>query len=93
VWGKGVGAPIGSVLHVVITGPGVAGEHWVKVGEDGKAALVDQTDADVTVTMPWLSFVMLAGGRATEQDYAQDVVVVGNEQLGQAFISAMAITP
>lgn len=93
VWGKNVGAPMGAVLHVVITKPGMTGEYWVKIGEDGKAALVDRVDADVTVTMPWLSFVMLAGGRATETDYTKDVVVVGDQELGQAFIRAMSITP
>jgi len=93
VWGKDVGAPAGAVLNVLITEPGLAGEHWVKVGEDGKAALVDQADADVTVTMPWLSFVMLTGGRATDDDFAQDVAVVGNEDLGRRFLDSMAVTP
>lgn len=93
VWGKNVGAPVGSVLYVVVTEPGLRGECWVRVNEDGKAALVDQGDADVTVTMPWLSFVMLAGGRATDHDYTQDVVVVGNEGLGTRFLDSMAVTP
>jgi uncharacterized protein (TIGR03083 family) len=93
VWGKGAGAPIGSVLHVAITEPGLSGEFWVRVNEDGKASLVEEQSADVGVTLPWLSFVMLAGGRATETNFAEDVVVVGNQELGQAFIRAMAITP
>lgn len=93
VWGKNVDAPIGSVLHVSISEPGLTGECWVRVNEDGKAALVDQQTAEVSVTMPWLAFVMLAGGRATETDFAEDVVVVGNQELGRKLIGAMAVTP
>ena len=93
VWGKNVGAPIGSVLHVSITEPGVTGECWVRVNEDGKASLVDEQPADVSVSMPWLAFIMLAGGRVTETNFAEDVVVVGNQELGQAFIDGMAVTP
>ena len=97
VWGKGVGAPANAVLHVVITEPGLTGAFWIHMEEDGKAALVSSSetdgDPDVTVTVPWLSFVMLAGGRATETDYAKDVVIVGNEELGQRFLDSMAVTP
>lgn len=93
VWGKSVGAPAGSVLHVVTTEPGLATELWIRVGEDGKAGLVDEIGADVSATMPWLSFVMLAGGRATEHDFAKDVVVVGDQSLGERFLDSMAVTP
>ena len=93
VWGKSVGAPVGAVLHMVTTEPGLATEFWVRVGEDGKAGLVDVGEADVTATMPWLSFVMLAGGRATEHDFAEDVVVVGDQSLGTALLESMAVTP
>lgn len=93
VWGKGAGAPIGSVLHVAITEPGLSGEFWVRVNEDGKASLVDQQGYSVSITMPWLAFVMLTGGRNTETNFAEDVVVVGDEDLGQALLNSMAITP
>lgn len=97
VWGKGVRAPVNAVLHVAITEPGQTGDFWIRMGEDGKAALISPSpndgDADVTVTVPWLSFVMLAGGRATETDYAKDVVIVGNEELGTRFLDSMAVTP
>ena len=93
VWGKGVGAPIGSVLRVVITGPGLEGDYRVRVNEDGRAAFVDDSAASVSVTMPWVSFVALAGGRSTGTDFAQTVVVEGDQDLGRAFIDAMAVTP
>jgi uncharacterized protein (TIGR03083 family) len=94
VWGKGVGAPAGSVLHVTITEPGRTGEYWIQMNQDGKAALIEKTaDADVTVTLPWLSFVMLAGGRATETNFAESVVVTGNAELGALLIDRMAVTP
>lgn len=97
VWGKGVGAPAKAVLHVVISEPGLTSDFWVRMGEDGKAGVIGQSevngDADVTVTVPWPSFVMLGGGRATETDYAKDVVVVGDQDLGRRFIDSMAVTP
>lgn len=93
VWGKATGAPIGAVLHVAITEPGLSGQFWVRVNEDGKASLVEEQTHDVSVTMPWLAFIMLAGGRTTERDYAQDVLVAGNQALGKAFLDAMAVTP
>jgi len=97
VWGKGVGAPAKAVLHVVISEPGLTGDFWVRMGEDGKAGLIGQNetdgDADVTVTVPWPSFVMLGGGRATQTDYARDVVVVGDQDLGRRFLESMAVTP
>lgn len=93
VWGKKVGAPVGSVLHMSITEPGVTGEFWVRVNEDGKASLLDEQSADVSVLMPWLSFVMLAGGRATETNFVEDVVVEGDRELASKLLEAMAITP
>lgn len=97
VWGKGVVAPENAVLRVVITEPGLTGDFRVRMGGDGKAAFIGPSEvdgaADVTITVPWLSFVMLAGGRATEKDYAKDVVVVGNMDLGTRFLDCMAITP
>lgn len=93
VWAKGVGAPPGAVLQVTITEPGITGEFWVLVNEDGKASLVDQQPADVHVTMPWLTFVMLAGGRSTRVDHAGGVVVVGDPELGASLLTKLAITP
>ena len=93
VWGKQVGAPIGSVLHVTITQPGLTGEYWVRVNEDGKAALVDEMPADVSVTLPWLAFVMLTGGRSIKDGVTEGVVVVGDDELGNRFVDSMAVTP
>lgn len=93
VWGKNVGAPIGSVLHLEITEPGLSGEYWVQVNQDGKASLVDDVPSDVSVTMPWLAFVMIAGGRSTKTNFAESVVVVGNQDLGRKLIETMAVTP
>ena len=93
VWGKNVGAPIGSVLHMSISEPGVAGQFWVRMNEDGKASLVEEQGSDVSATVPWLAFVMLTGGRATEMDFAEDVVIGGDQELGQKLIDAMAVTP
>ncbi|MEY2989365.1 MAG: hypothetical protein RLZZ163_281, partial [Actinomycetota bacterium] len=69
------------------------GECWVRVNEDGKASLVAEQAADLTVTMPWLSFVMLGAGRNVEDVVVETVVVVGDEGLGQAFLESMAVTP
>lgn len=93
VWGKGTRAPIGSVLHLTITEPGLTGDYWVRVQEDARASLVDECESNVQVTLPWLAFVMLAGGRDTETDFADAVVISGDEALGRAFLDAVAVTP
>lgn len=94
VWGKGVGAPAGSVLHVRITEPGLVGDFLVRVNDDGKASFVkESSEADVTVTVPWLSFVVLASGRTTGPEFAESVVVTGNQELGALLIDRMAVTP
>jgi len=94
VWGKVVGAPSGSVLHMEIVGPGLTGDVWVGVNEDGRADFVDRTpDAAVTVKMPWLTFVVLAAGRSVGPQVAESVVVAGEAELADSLIAGMAITP
>jgi len=94
VWGKVVGAPIGSVLHMEIVGPGLTGDVWVGVNEDGRADFVDRRlEADVTVKMPWLTFVMLAAGRSVGPRVAESVVVDGEAELADSLLAGMAITP
>ena len=94
VWAKTVGAPIGSVLHVAIIGPGQTGDIWVGVNEDGKADFIESTlEADVTVTLPWLTFVLLTAGRSVGPEVAESVVVAGDVELADSLIAGMAVTP
>ncbi len=94
VWGKVVGAPIGSVLHMEIVGPGQTGEVWVGINEDGRADFVDRTlEADVTVKLPWLTFVVLAAGRSVGPQVAESVVVAGEAELADSLVAGMAVTP
>lgn len=92
-WAKGAQAPVGSVLHLIIDGPGPMFESWVEVDDSGRAFIVDERDATTTIEMSWLAFVALSGGRHTEQDFASSAIIDGDAALGDAFLSAMTVTP
>lgn len=94
VWGKDVGAPAGTVLRMNITEPGHTGSYRIRMDEDGaRASFVEDGGADVEVTMPWLAFVMLGGGRSVPGELRDSVTIRGDETLGQALVDAMAVTP
>lgn len=94
IWGKNVGAPAGAVLQVTITEPGLTGSYRIRMYDDGtRAAFVNEGDADVEVSMPWLTFVMLGGGRLVSQELRNSVTIRGDEALGQTLVEVMAVTP
>lgn len=97
VWGKVVGAPIGSVLRVEVTGPGVDFVCAVQVGTEGRARLVDDGDvqvrdelpATVSLTCSWPAFAQLCAGRTG----SRAAVVDGDTELGKRLMPALAVTP
>lgn len=98
IWGKKVGAPAGAVLEVIIDEPGLTGRHRIRMDDDGArasfvASVEPDGDADVEVTMPWLTFVMLGSGRSVSGGLRDTVAIRGDATLGRAFIEAMAVTP
>lgn len=93
LWAKVVKADVGSVLHLAVTEPGLTGDYWVGVDATGRGVFTEPSDADVEIRMPWMTFVMLGGGRNTGLHESEAVAIVGNEALGSAFVSSMAMTP
>lgn len=94
IWGKHVGAPAGAVLRVTITEPGLTGSYRIRMDDDGvRASFVETGDASVELTMPWLTFVMLAGGRSVPSELEESVIIEGDAAYGRALLEAMAITP
>jgi uncharacterized protein (TIGR03083 family) len=88
VVGKKAGAPDGSRVTLVLTGPAGRTMH---VAVDGRAAVVPTLDgpATTTITLPALAFTRLAGGRTTD---ASAATVEGDQDLGAAVLANLAFT-
>jgi uncharacterized protein (TIGR03083 family) len=89
LWAKS--APPHAVLHLDVTEPGMAFEAWITIDGDGRADFADAGEASCSITMPWLTFVMLGGGRNTP--VINDVAITGDDACAQAFIGRLAVTP
>jgi uncharacterized protein (TIGR03083 family) len=90
VVGKRVAPPAGTTVRVDVP---EAGQSWtVSVADDGRAALVDPVDGpSVRITLRAEDFVILAGGRRTVEETAAKVE--GDEALGRAVLTRLAVTP
>lgn len=88
VLGKKVGAPAGTTVRWVVTGP-VELDTTIGVGEDGKARPTDAAP-QATLTMDTETFIVLAGGRRGPDDV--EVVVDGDADLARQVLGAMAVT-
>ncbi len=92
VVGKRIGAPAGTTVVLDVTG-----EHRatvaVRMGEDGRAALLDAPPADPTahLTMDFETFIILSGGRRAPEQLTADVV--GDGDLGNAVLANLGVTP
>ena len=71
-WGKVVAPPIGSTLRVTITGPTIEADLAYVIDENGKAVPSEPGDADVHLTMTWPEYMLLATGRTTLDQTADD---------------------
>jgi uncharacterized protein (TIGR03083 family) len=89
--GKKAGAPQGSRVHLVLTGP-VARTIDVEVGE--RAAVVDALSGPptLTVTVPAGVFARLAGGRADPETLRDQATLEGDVELGERLIANLAYT-
>jgi uncharacterized protein (TIGR03083 family) len=68
----------------------------IRVGDDGRARLVDGPDdaakaPDATLRMDWETFVRLAAGRSRPEDVT--VVTDGDAGLAARILAGMALTP
>ena len=89
--GKKAGAPAGSIVRFALTGPL---ERQVDVSVvDGRARVVDSTDAapTVTLTVPASTFARLACGRVDPASVS-GVTVDGDEALGRRVVENLPFT-
>ena len=97
VWGKSTGAPVGSALHLTLTGPGIELERTVRVDDDKRARFVDGSvhEATLRMTVSWPLYAALSGGRvgAIAQAQRGHVEFHGDVQLSQSLLPALATTP
>jgi len=90
VVGKRVSPPVGTTVRLEVPEAGLA---WsVRVGEDGRAARVDdEVEATTTVTLTPEDFVVLAGGRRAPEATAPKIT--GDEEMGRRLVESLAVTP
>jgi uncharacterized protein (TIGR03083 family) len=91
VLGKRVAPPPGTAVRIEIPDAGLS---WaIRVGDDGRAATVDDVGAPVeaTIALRPEDFVVLAGGRRAPAATAPRVA--GDEELARRVLSSMAVTP
>lgn len=96
VWGKSVGAPIGSVVRLSVTGPDLEAELSAAVGEDGKGTAGDPgADPDVHLTVSWPDYMRLSCGRVDVSDpqFRARMSLKGDPACGALLLGALAITP
>jgi uncharacterized protein (TIGR03083 family) len=89
--GKKGGAPDGSTVTFVLTGPLARDIH---VAVHGRAAVVPALDAPATTTLRLDSrlFTRLCGGRVSAADHAGEIEVLGDEALGRQIAANLAFT-
>jgi uncharacterized protein (TIGR03083 family) len=90
---KRAGAGPGRTVLFEISGP-VAFTSWIKVGDDGRGALVDAAEAGKPVTtlrMDWQAFARLTAGRCRPEDVTTSTE--GDAELGARILANMAIAP
>jgi len=98
-WGKKVSPPVGSILRVTVTGPGVFADQSVVIAEDGRAQLVsgdsEWGEPPVHLTMPWLAFFQAASGRVdvSSPQWRESVAMVGPADLIDSTLLALNSVP
>lgn len=101
-WGKRVAPPVGSVLRVTVTGPGVFADESLRIEDDGRARLLDahggaahEGTATVHLTLTWPEYLAAATGRVDVSDPAwrSRVGVVGPEALATLTLAALNSVP
>jgi uncharacterized protein (TIGR03083 family) len=96
VWSADVAAPEGATVRIEVSGPGLAGDMCVVVGEDGRGHAVEvPSDATVHLVVSWPDLVALSAGRVDPADpvVAQRLRVSGDADLASALLAELAITP
>lgn len=90
VVGKRVAPPVGTSVQVDV--PDARRSWTVVIGDDGRAAFVDDVDEPTTrIVLDAVDFIVLAGGRRTPD--ATNAKVDGDQELGAAVLANLAVTP
>lgn len=95
IWGKSVGAPVGSVLEVDVTGPGVVACVQVEVGTDGRANRARDRQPDVRISASWPALMHRMAGRIRPGDpsFADGLQISGDQALIERLLPALNIAP
>ena len=90
VVGKRVSPPPGTTVAVDV--PDAAQRWTVRMGDDGRAAVVDAVEhPTVRITLTTEDFIVLAGGRRPVD--ATEPTIEGDLELGRAVLDNLAVTP
>jgi uncharacterized protein (TIGR03083 family) len=90
--GKEAAAPVGSVLRLVVTGPGIEFDRVFAVDTGGRGMFVASTEpAQATITMSWLHFLALAAGRVPRDLITLDID--GDAALADSYLGVINMTP
>jgi uncharacterized protein (TIGR03083 family) len=94
-WGKTVNPGNGKTLRVIVTGPFVERDVAYRIDDDGRAIEVEPGDADVTLTMTWPDYFLLATGRidADDEDLRARISAAGDTDLVAKSLRALNVAP
>jgi uncharacterized protein (TIGR03083 family) len=94
VWVKRAGAPEGTAIEVIVTGPGVTMHEFVGHVPGGRGEFVAEVGRpDVRVEVSWPDLVALAAGRVPAESGLDLATLSGDAELGEAFVTNLAVTP
>ena len=94
VWAKQTGAPVGAVVHVVVSDVGRGVEAWAEVGADGTGeACAPRDDATVHLTLAWSDYLALSAGRVGAEAVLDRIHLDGDGSLGLRLLNSMTLTP
>lgn len=101
-WGKRVAPPVGAVLRVTVTGPGVVSDQILRIDDDGRARVLEgPAEGDpagaptVHLTMTWPDYLRAATGRVDTGDpsWRAGMSVVGPTDLVDRTLVALNAVP
>ena len=101
-WGKRVAPPVGAVLRVTVTGPGVVSDQILRIDDDGRARVLEGPAAEdpaaapaVHLTMSWPDYLLAATGRVDTGDpsWRASVTLTGSADLVDRTLVALNAVP
>lgn len=96
VWSRTVKASPGQVVHVSVTGPGLAAEIYADVDDTGRGRrCAPVAEPAVSLTVSWPDFMRIANGRVAVDDPAlrSRLALTGDPVLAESLLPALSIAP